>query len=210
MGDYGSLITAAREAANLTQEQLGKKVGLTGVSIMRYEKNQREPTQKKLRLLANALNVSVAYLEGYESMEVRAIMEAIERKDMSEFERLLGLEKGSIKEIETELKVEESLITTYARTFMEAEVKDRLLRAFDSLNPDGQQKVISFSEDLAGNPKYRRQVSPDEDTIPSAKPPHEMSDAELHVELDRQLAEEKNQAENPSAYGRGKSGTATG
>lgn len=64
MGDYGNRIKAAREAAELTQEQLGNKIGLTGVSIMRYEKNQREPNQKILKLLANALNVSVDYLIG--------------------------------------------------------------------------------------------------------------------------------------------------
>lgn len=55
MGDYGSRIKAAREAVNLTQEQLGRMVGVTGVTIMRYEKDQREPTQKNIKRLANAL-----------------------------------------------------------------------------------------------------------------------------------------------------------
>lgn len=44
----------------------------------------------------------------------------------------------------------------------------------------------------------------------SAKAPQEMSAAELHAELDRQLAEEKRLAENSSAYGHGKSGTVAG
>ena len=64
MGDYGTRIKAAREAAQLTQEQLGEKVGVTGVTIMRYEKNQREPRLKKLFEIAAATEVSPAYLMG--------------------------------------------------------------------------------------------------------------------------------------------------
>ena len=40
--------------------------------------------------------------------------------------------------------------------------------------------------------------------------PHEMSREEIHAELDRQLDEEKEAAENASGYGHGKSGMATG
>ena len=64
MGDYGARIKAAREAANLTQEQLGEKIGVTGVTIMRYEKNQREPRLKQLVAIVDALEVSPGYLMG--------------------------------------------------------------------------------------------------------------------------------------------------
>lgn len=70
MGDYGARIKVAREAANMTQEQLGREIGVTGVTIMRYEKNQREPTQGKLKKLAAALNVPVAVLIGEAPIEV--------------------------------------------------------------------------------------------------------------------------------------------
>ncbi len=43
-----------------------------------------------------------------------------------------------------------------------------------------------------------------------AKRPQEMSREEMHAELDRQLDEEKEAAENASGYGHGKSGMATG
>ena len=42
------------------------------------------------------------------------------------------------------------------------------------------------------------------------KSPQEMSEAELHAELDRQLAEEKKQADGQSAFGPGNSEKATG
>ena len=62
MGDYGIRIKAAREAANMTQEQLGKKIGVTGVTIMRYEKNQREPRLEQLQKIAEILGISFDYL----------------------------------------------------------------------------------------------------------------------------------------------------
>ena len=43
-----------------------------------------------------------------------------------------------------------------------------------------------------------------------ARAPQEMTDAELHAELDRQLLEEKKQVEGRSASGPGSYGTATG
>ena len=43
-----------------------------------------------------------------------------------------------------------------------------------------------------------------------AKAPQEMTDAELHRELDRQLAEEKKQVDGQSASGLGSSEKATG
>jgi len=39
-------IKIARMRKGLTQDQLGKLVGVSGVAIMRYEKNQRQPKQK--------------------------------------------------------------------------------------------------------------------------------------------------------------------
>lgn len=60
MGNFGDLIKREREAAGLTQEQLGEKIGVTGVTIMRYEKNQREPRLEQLRKIAVALDVTVS------------------------------------------------------------------------------------------------------------------------------------------------------
>lgn len=55
----GQLIKAARERAGMTQEELGKKIGVTGVAIMRYEKGQRQPRLAQLQAIAAALGVPV-------------------------------------------------------------------------------------------------------------------------------------------------------
>lgn len=64
MASYGSNIKAAREAAGMTQEELGARIGVTGVTIMRYEKEVREPNLKTIAAIANALNTSVSFLVG--------------------------------------------------------------------------------------------------------------------------------------------------
>ncbi len=58
----GERIKEKRETAGLTQEELGERLGVTGVAIMRYEKNQRQPRLEQLRRIAIALNTSVSEL----------------------------------------------------------------------------------------------------------------------------------------------------
>jgi len=61
---WGERIKVARESAGLTQEQLGKKLGITGVTIMRYEKNQRQPRLEQLGRIALALGTTVYEMMG--------------------------------------------------------------------------------------------------------------------------------------------------
>ena len=58
----GQRIKEAREKAGLTQEELGKKIGVTGVAIMRHEKDQRQPRLAQLQAIASALGVPVQEL----------------------------------------------------------------------------------------------------------------------------------------------------
>lgn len=62
----GNRIKTARIAKGLTQEELGKLVGVSGVAIMRYEKNQRQPKQKLVYKLSKVLDVNEAWLMGYD------------------------------------------------------------------------------------------------------------------------------------------------
>lgn len=55
----GERIKAARERAGLTQVQLGEKVGVSGVAIMRYEKGTREPRYDQLKRISDALGISI-------------------------------------------------------------------------------------------------------------------------------------------------------
>ena len=64
MATMGERIKTARVQAGLTQNELGEKVGVSGVAIMRYEKGLRTPKLQLLKDLSKALNVSTGYLMG--------------------------------------------------------------------------------------------------------------------------------------------------
>lgn len=162
MASIGENIRQARIHKGLTQAELAAEVKTTKAAISRYESNSREPRQDQLKEIADALGVSVAYLEGYESMEVRAIMEAVARKDAREFERLLGLKTGSIKEeyLDSELREGESLLYVYSRNEEEYQRKADILSALDQLNPTGQQEAVKRVEELTEIPKYQKAKEP--------------------------------------------------
>lgn len=64
----GKLIKEARKAGGMTQEQLGKAIGMSGVAIMRYEKGQREPSKEIIEKIADALNVHPNDLIGWKTV----------------------------------------------------------------------------------------------------------------------------------------------
>lgn len=58
----GKLIKEARTAAGLTQEKLGKKVGLSANDISQAERGEKELTQAQLKKIATACGVTQASL----------------------------------------------------------------------------------------------------------------------------------------------------
>lgn len=69
MDSYGMRIKALREAAGLTQEQFGKKIGTSGVTIMRYERGQRQPRIERLDEIAKAMSISINFLQSVTPFE---------------------------------------------------------------------------------------------------------------------------------------------
>ena len=59
---FGEKLISARLALNLSQTELGEKVGISERSIYSYEQTGVFPRTPILKKLAEALNVSVAYL----------------------------------------------------------------------------------------------------------------------------------------------------
>jgi transcriptional regulator with XRE-family HTH domain len=66
----GNRIKEQRKKLNLTQEELGKLINVTKVSICCYEKGTRTPTLETLKVLAEVFDVDINYLLGNDSYEV--------------------------------------------------------------------------------------------------------------------------------------------
>lgn len=58
----GQLIKAARKKAGMTQEELGKKTGVSGSSMAQWENDLRNPKLDTLQRIASALGVPVQEL----------------------------------------------------------------------------------------------------------------------------------------------------
>ena len=71
----GERIKAAREKTGMTQVELGEKVGVSGVAIMRYEKGQRQPRYDLLLHIADALGVSAHTLVDWGEVDKEAFKE---------------------------------------------------------------------------------------------------------------------------------------
>ncbi len=67
----GQRIKKARERAGITQVELGEKIGVSGVAIMRYEKDQRQPRIEQFQAIAIALGVDVNWLMNGYTLEQR-------------------------------------------------------------------------------------------------------------------------------------------
>ncbi len=177
MYTIGENIKAARIRLGLNQSQLAQMAGITKAAISRYEAGLREPRIEHLRSIANALEVTVGYLEGYEDINSKKVLDAVGRRDSESVEKLMGLPSGSIKFLPKE---EESRLISEHKN--EREEKDRLLsklkiifkfqfrtltesdcdeisnliRPFSQLNGEGRRRAIERVEELTEIPKYKK------------------------------------------------------
>ena len=72
----------------MTQVELGKRVGVTGVTIMRYETNQREPRLDQVLKIAAALDIPPAQLFGIDVGAVDEFAEELNKIMMEHYDAL--------------------------------------------------------------------------------------------------------------------------
>lgn len=126
--EFGSKIKFFRENLGLTQKQLADMIGVTAVTITRYEQNKREPDINTLLKISTALNVSLldiiqekdnnstSDLEKYNKLiEATSIYEALEILFCENFylKQRLSLVTSSEKEKEDILETMASYISNF-------------------------------------------------------------------------------------------------
>ncbi len=62
--NFGEKITIVRKKKKLSQAQLGKRSGVNGDIVGKYERNEMKPSIETAKKLADALEVSLDYLVG--------------------------------------------------------------------------------------------------------------------------------------------------
>ncbi|MGJ1268636.1 helix-turn-helix domain-containing protein [Sphingobacterium spiritivorum] len=67
---FGERLTQVRKRKNLSQADVGKKIGINGDAYGRYERNEVKPTIEMAVKIAQALEVSLDYLTGNSDVEL--------------------------------------------------------------------------------------------------------------------------------------------
>ena len=133
----GDLIKEARKKANLTQKELGQRIGLSYQSIAQWENNLRKPKPETLQKIANALGVSIWSLSAAGSP--------------------LEFSYGFLSGLEEERSIRSAFNYTYSKKEQE------LIDLFFELNDDGQCKAIERIQELTEIPKYKKETAPEVD-----------------------------------------------
>ena len=176
MSTIGERIKKARELRNITQSQLGEKLGVTGVTVMRYEKGQREPNIETIFNLAEKLNVSVSYLLGVVDLDGFISPDGFADPADYEFVKALGFDSPQKlatlvpgahqstpehrREIERMMEKEEGYLEENAVQQMRRTREEQLLTAYGKLNDFGQAVALVDVERLSTQEKYTDSLEP--------------------------------------------------
>lgn len=115
--DHGKKIKAARKAKGLTQKQLGDMLGVTGVTIMRYEKNLRQPRIDQWAAIAKALDINV--YEMFSLDKEASNMKTIRTKTVVKAEDFVITPQELLEQLQ-KVKPLAQLSTAYARLMEDA------------------------------------------------------------------------------------------
>lgn len=129
----GENIKKYREQAGMTLRDLADIVGVTHVTLSRYETGKSTPRYDILKKIAIAVGVGdVYYLYGDE--------------DQSEYDRMM-------RERSEQITLEQLSIAARQLSVL-GRPEGRLLDAFFALNEEGQKKLLDYAEDLVASGRY--------------------------------------------------------
>ena len=142
MSDIGERIKHARQIKGMSQETLARAIGSTKSTISKYELGHREPSLDTIQRIADALRIEFFDL-------------VVPTGDQASVD-------GLLTEVEDAKKRGLRVVWKNDNLYLTAPSKEqKILLAFDKLNPDGQKVAIERVEELTEIPKYQRK---EEDT----------------------------------------------
>lgn len=126
MDNMGNRIRLLRKQHNMTQEELGAKIGVNKAAISKYEKGQVENMKRStIKMLADLFGVSPTYLLGWDDEHEQS-------------------------KIADEVKAFDVVGQVYG------ERAAKMLELFSRMNSDGQERILEFIKDMNQVQKYRK------------------------------------------------------
>ena len=111
---FGDRLVAAREKANLSQQDLAKRLGVKNSTIKSWENDNSEPRANRLSMLAGLLNVSITWLISAEGSGVEAPEKSDEMSNdlLDALKELTALLVNLLKNIDRINNIEKKLRTS--------------------------------------------------------------------------------------------------
>lgn len=160
--DIGSCIRNFRQAREMTQEELGKKLGITKAMVSAYETGKRNPKISTLNRIAEALQVSLDELISDNSMKY------IRREAQPDNPNMVKFVFWDDPDVPEPLPDEDwyasgdedfvpnvDLSTISAHKYSQV-IDVSLEEQYNLLNSEGQRKVCEYIRDLLSIPAYQR------------------------------------------------------
>jgi transcriptional regulator with XRE-family HTH domain len=204
----GERIKKARKALDLTQQKFADQIGTTQNALTGYETGRRNPSSSVINNICKTFDVNEEWLRtGKGEMfnaKSSAAMEALARERGLTHSDLVLIEKFLSMKQESRLAVAEYMLEVAAALNSDTTPLDIVTTR---KNTDIDAEVGYYRSDLLMD---KRLSAADAGQQQEIKSPQEMTVAELHAELDRQIAEEKKRAAGQSVSGPGRSEKVTG
>ena len=148
----GQNIKNARKSKGLSQKQLGELLGVSQAAIGQFENEKSTPKIETIKKIATALDIPVSELVSSEFVAPLGAAAGMANFDISSNTPL-----GASALWKPQKESSKGLSTTLQPEQFELSSKDiALFNGFHSLNNQGQEKVMTYLEDIAGNPKYTK------------------------------------------------------
>ena len=153
-------IKAARNAAGITQKELGNRMGVSDASIAQYESGERNPKVDTLRRLATALGIELSSLisvsnefsgesqPDFSKPIIPVVNALLENTHLTESKVIAGkLPTNAV--IAVEVANDDNTISLKAVSICEA------IELY--LNDEGKQKVAEYVRDIMQIVEYRKE-----------------------------------------------------
>ena len=140
--NIGEQIKKYRIKANLSQRELGMKLGISQQQIAQYENGTRVPKIETVKKMAVALEVDISDISEYLAYKD----EVIENSPLLSALRRLGTDESNFgRDITNRYMIDELKLE---------EDKKKLLYIYNQLNQVGKKEAIKRVEELAEIPRY--------------------------------------------------------
>ena len=160
MDEIRKRLRIAMDKENITAKELADKTGIPKSSISQYLSGYTKPKQDRIYLISKALNVSEAWMIGYDVPMRRNDFKDVAKPRQS-FSSIEDFKRAYDKSNLRLNKIESQLINNMKR-----------------LNSKGQESLLEYSNILIGNPDYS--ISSDNNILQAA---HDRTDIEVTEEM---------------------------